>query len=212
MKKCDKCGTPIPDISRFCLKCGSYIDSSIDSHIISVTKVSSGCDSIRSIPQPPPRKSVLDEDIYQVKSTVSDDVNIAPFLFFCLIVTIIYALSNEQFRDYYFSSDKVINKELIQPCTLFDGDIFDGDIEELTDTSVGYVVQIAAPASKLAALKLRDKVCAHGFKSYILVVDTDSGIRYRVRIGPVNSRKAAAELLDAIKHKTGIDGIVVKNP
>jgi cell division septation protein DedD len=76
----------------------------------------------------------------------------------------------------------------------------------------GFAVQIGAPASEQAAQTLRDKARAAGFNSYIQPVETDSGRRYRVRIGPEHTREAANALLATVKQKTGIDGIVVKHP
>jgi cell division septation protein DedD len=76
----------------------------------------------------------------------------------------------------------------------------------------GFAVQIGAPASEQAAQTLRDKARAAGFTSYIQPVETDSGRRYRVRIGPEHTREAANALLATVKQKTGIDGIVVKHP
>ena len=76
----------------------------------------------------------------------------------------------------------------------------------------GFAVQIGAPASEQAAQTLRNKARAAGFNSYIQPVETDSGRRYRVRIGPEHTREAANALLVTVKQKTGIDGIVVKHP
>ena len=76
----------------------------------------------------------------------------------------------------------------------------------------GFAVQIGAPASEQAAQSLRDKARAAGFTSYIQPVETETGRRYRVRIGPEHSREAATALLAAVKQKTGIDGFVVKHP
>ena len=84
-------------------------------------------------------------------------------------------------------------------------------VEPVADAK-GFAVQIGAPASEQAAQTLRDKARAAGFTSYIQPVDTDSGRRYRVRIGPEHSREAATALLATVKQKTGIDGIVVKHP
>ncbi|MCC6757956.1 MAG: SPOR domain-containing protein, partial [Arenimonas sp.] len=53
---------------------------------------------------------------------------------------------------------------------------------------------------------------AAGFTSFIQPVDTESGRRYRVRIGPEASRESAAALLARVKQNTGIDGIVVAHP
>lgn len=83
---------------------------------------------------------------------------------------------------------------------------------EPADDAKGFAVQIGAPASEPAAQALRDKARAAGFASFIQPVDTDSGRRYRVRIGPEHSREDATALLAAVKQKTGIDGIVVKHP
>lgn len=79
-------------------------------------------------------------------------------------------------------------------------------------TASGFAVQIGAPANEQSAQTLRDKARAAGFSSFIQPVETDSGRRYRVRIGPEHSRDAANTLLAAVKLKTGIDGIVVKHP
>ena len=76
----------------------------------------------------------------------------------------------------------------------------------------GFAVQIGAPASEQAAIGLRDKARAAGFISFIQPVDTESGRRYRVRIGPEASRESASALQARIKQKTGIDGIVVSHP
>lgn len=76
----------------------------------------------------------------------------------------------------------------------------------------GFAVQIGAPASEQAAIGLRDKARAAGFTSFIQPVDTESGRRYRVRIGPEASRESAAALLARVKQNTGIDGIVVAHP
>jgi cell division septation protein DedD len=76
----------------------------------------------------------------------------------------------------------------------------------------GFAVQVGAPASEAAANGLRDKMRAAGFPSYIQPVDTETGRRYRVRIGPEADRSAASALLAQVKQKTGIDGIIVRHP
>lgn len=76
----------------------------------------------------------------------------------------------------------------------------------------GFAVQIGAPASEQAAIGLRDKARAAGFPSFIQPVDTESGRRYRVRVGPEASRESASALLARVKQSTGIDGIVVTHP
>ena len=52
-------------------------------------------------------------------------------------------------------------------------------------------------------------------KSYAtgrLSVETDSGKRYRVRVGPVADRAAAEAMRDALGSKLGNKGIIVANP
>ncbi len=80
------------------------------------------------------------------------------------------------------------------------------------DSAKAYAVQIGAPASEAAANALRDKARAAGYPSFVQPVDTDTGRRYRVRVGPEHSRDEANLLLIAIKQKLGIDGFVVAHP
>lgn len=75
-----------------------------------------------------------------------------------------------------------------------------------------FAVQIGAPASEAAAISLRDKARATGFNSYIQPVDTETGRRFRVRIGPEHSRDEAKQQLLIVKQKLGVDGIVVTHP
>ncbi|HWR95693.1 MAG TPA: SPOR domain-containing protein [Arenimonas sp.] len=76
----------------------------------------------------------------------------------------------------------------------------------------GFAVQIGAPASEAAAIALRDKARAAGFNSFIQPVDTETGRRYRVRLGPEHTRDEANKLLASVKQKLGGDGIVVAHP
>ncbi len=83
---------------------------------------------------------------------------------------------------------------------------------ESAPAAKGFAVQIGAPASEQAAIGLRDKARAAGFACFIQPIDTESGRRYRVRIGPEASRESAGALLARVKQSTGIDGIVVAHP
>ncbi len=83
---------------------------------------------------------------------------------------------------------------------------------DAVSSAKGFAVQIGAPASEAAAIGLRDKARAAGFNSYIQPVDTDTGRRYRVRIGPEHTRDEANQLLITVKQKLGGDGIVVTHP
>lgn len=83
---------------------------------------------------------------------------------------------------------------------------------DMIDSAKAYAVQIGAPASEAAAIQLRDKARAAGYPSFVQPVDTDSGRRYRVRVGPEHTRDEANLLLIAIKQKLGIEGFVVAHP
>jgi cell division septation protein DedD len=83
---------------------------------------------------------------------------------------------------------------------------------DVIDTSKAFAVQIGAPASEAAAIALRDKARAAGYNSFVQPVETASGRRYRVRIGPEHTREQANLMLSAIKQKLGIDGFVVAHP
>ena len=83
---------------------------------------------------------------------------------------------------------------------------------EAAPSAKGFAVQIGAPASEAAAIGLRDKARAAGFNRYIQPVDTETGRRYRVRIGPEHTRDEANQLLVTVKQKLGGDGIVVTHP
>lgn len=86
------------------------------------------------------------------------------------------------------------------------------DASVVDNAAIGYAVQIGAPSTETAAIALRDKARAAGFSSFIQSVDTESGRRYRVRLGPEHSRDEAKLLLISVKQKMGIDGYVVAHP
>jgi cell division septation protein DedD len=83
---------------------------------------------------------------------------------------------------------------------------------ETASGAKGFAVQIGAPASEAAAIGLRDKARAAGFNSFIQPVESETGRRYRVRIGPEHTRDEAKQLLITVKQKLGVDGIVVTHP
>ena len=76
----------------------------------------------------------------------------------------------------------------------------------------GFAVQLSAPSVEADANALRDRARALGFSSFVQRVDTDSGLRYRVRVGPVADRASAETMRDAVNSKLGTKGIVVANP
>lgn len=62
-----------------------------------------------------------------------------------------------------------------------------------------FVVQVGAFADAAAAREVRQKVEKLGLKTYTQVVETSSGSRTRVRIGPLESREQADKVLDRLK-------------
>jgi len=78
--------------------------------------------------------------------------------------------------------------------------------------ATGFAVQLSAPSVEAEAIALRDRARSLGFDSFVRRVETDSGVRFRVRVGPVADRATAETLRDAVNGKLGTKGIVVANP
>ena len=76
----------------------------------------------------------------------------------------------------------------------------------------GYVVQLVAFRSQDEALTLRDKLRAAGFTAFSERIQVDSGVLYRVRVGPEADRDAADRLRAEVTAKLGLSGIVVAYP
>ena len=73
-------------------------------------------------------------------------------------------------------------------------------------------MQLSAPSVEADALALRDRARAAGFNSFVQRIETDGGVRFRVRVGPVADRSAAETLRDAAHAKLGTKGIIVSTP
>ncbi len=81
------------------------------------------------------------------------------------------------------------------------------------DTSkTGFAVQVGAFADAAAATALRDKLRSAGFNTFTDTVNTDGGMRTRVRVGPVVNRAEADALSASVKAKTGVAGMVRPHP
>ena len=81
------------------------------------------------------------------------------------------------------------------------------------DTSkTGFAVQVGAFADAAAATALRDKLRSAGFNTFTDTVNTDGGMRTRVRVGPVVNRAEADALSASVKAKTGVSGMVRPHP
>lgn len=76
----------------------------------------------------------------------------------------------------------------------------------------GYAVQIGAYGAQAQADAMRDKLRAAGFVAYSEKVQTESGVRWRLRVGPVADRDGASRLQGELKAKVRLDGIVVTYP
>ena len=76
----------------------------------------------------------------------------------------------------------------------------------------GYVVQVSAFRTEDEALTLRNRLRAAGFTAFSEQVRTDSGILYRVRVGPAADRDAADQLRISLSQKLGLSGMVVAYP
>lgn len=71
-----------------------------------------------------------------------------------------------------------------------------------------FVVQVGAFADAAAAKEVRQKVEKLGLKTYTQVVETSSGSRTRVRVGPLESREQADKVLDRLK-AAGVSAVVL---
>jgi cell division septation protein DedD len=73
-------------------------------------------------------------------------------------------------------------------------------------------VQIGAYRSEDEALTLRNKLRAGGFTAYSERIQADSGILFRVRVGPEADRDAADRVRTDLSSKLGLNGVVVAFP
>ncbi|HET9047422.1 MAG TPA: SPOR domain-containing protein [Chiayiivirga sp.] len=78
--------------------------------------------------------------------------------------------------------------------------------------AAGFAVQLGAFASQADANAMRGRARAAGFSSYVERVATDSGVLWRVRLGPELQRANAEKLKADAKNKLGVDGNVVAHP
>lgn len=76
----------------------------------------------------------------------------------------------------------------------------------------GYAVQVGAYGAEAQASAMRDRLRAAGFIAYSEKVQTESGTRWRLRIGPVADRESVARLQGELKAKLKLDGIPVSYP
>ena len=81
------------------------------------------------------------------------------------------------------------------------------------DTSgTGFAVQVGAFADAAAATALRDRLRAAGLNAFTDSVNTASGKRTRVSVGPAMTRAEADALRAQVRAKAGVDGYVRSHP
>jgi DedD protein len=74
---------------------------------------------------------------------------------------------------------------------------------------LGWVVQLGSFAAKNNALDLRNKLKLAGFTAFVDFSENSQGeSRYRLRVGPVNTREQADKLKQQISQKLKLDGLV----
>lgn len=82
----------------------------------------------------------------------------------------------------------------------------------VTAATAGFAVQLSAPAAESDANALRDRARAAGLSSFVQRIDTASGVRYRVRVGPYADRASADAALAGVNAKLGTHGMVMRHP
>ncbi|GAB4345189.1 MAG: hypothetical protein Kow006_02060 [Gammaproteobacteria bacterium] len=84
--------------------------------------------------------------------------------------------------------------------------------EPVTDARLArWAVQVGSFSSRENALRLRDSLRKQGFKAYIEVLEENGKQITRVRVGPELDEARARRLMEELKRKAKIDGIVVRH-
>jgi len=78
--------------------------------------------------------------------------------------------------------------------------------------SSGFSVQLEALSDNAKAEELRNRARALGFNAFVKRVETEKGVLFNVRLGPVADREAANKLLEEAKVKLGKTGIIKTHP
>ncbi|MFV0544445.1 MAG: SPOR domain-containing protein [Marinicella pacifica] len=88
--------------------------------------------------------------------------------------------------------------------------VTEDEIKAVADRGqLGWVVQLGSFAAKNNALDLRQKLRLAGFTAFVDETSNSQGeARYRLRVGPVNSRDQAEELKQQISDKLPLKGLV----
>ncbi len=75
-----------------------------------------------------------------------------------------------------------------------------------------WVVQVGSFSKRDNALGLKEKLRKKGFRAFVERLLKNNKASYRVRVGPVASRKEAQRLKQKLKQTLKLDGLVVKHP
>lgn len=78
--------------------------------------------------------------------------------------------------------------------------------------SSGFSVQLEALSDNAKAEEIRNRARSLGFNAFVKRVETEKGVLYSVRLGPVADREAANKLRDEATQKLGKTGIVKTHP
>ncbi len=78
--------------------------------------------------------------------------------------------------------------------------------------SSGFSVQLEALSDNAKAEEMRNRARGMGFNAFVKRVETEKGVLYSVRLGPVADREAANKLRDEATQKLGKTGIVKTHP
>ncbi len=74
-----------------------------------------------------------------------------------------------------------------------------------------WVVQLASFSSKKNALALRNKLQKSGYRAFIERIDTTTGKKFRVKVGPELSKKTSNNLQINLMDEFRMKGVVVKH-
>lgn len=66
------------------------------------------------------------------------------------------------------------------------------------ETPQQWIVQLGSFSKETNALVMQDKLKAGGFKAFVKTADTPAGRVYRVRIGPMDDRSAAQQMVSRL--------------
>jgi DedD protein len=78
--------------------------------------------------------------------------------------------------------------------------------------TTGWIVQVGSFSSEPNARALRDKLRKMGYACFVEAVKNNSGMVYRVRVGPELTRASAEKLRDQMTRKAKVKGLVQTYP